>query len=59
MIKIFSGYYKELHLGDLKIEGEDIAMMSQEAFEEFQEKAEDLGYTDLEDNIRVDYKEEA
>lgn len=59
MKKIFMGYYKELYLGDLEVEGEDICMMSQEALEEFEQRAENLGYTDLDDNIRVDYREEA
>ena len=57
MKKIFWGYYKELYLGDLEVEGEDISMMSQEALEEFEERAENLGYTDLDENIRVDYKD--
>ena len=56
MKKLFTGWYKETHLGDLKIEGTDIQEMNQQAYEEFLEMAEDQGYTDLEDNIHIDYR---
>jgi hypothetical protein len=56
MKKIFRGWYKETHLGDIAIEGTDIIEMNQEAYEEFLERAQDLGYTDIDNNISINYK---